>query len=32
MRLVAIGGDWSPDIIVRDEIDFGAAVAAERLA
>jgi UDP:flavonoid glycosyltransferase YjiC (YdhE family) len=29
--LVAIGGHWSPDIIVRDEIDFGAAVAAERL-
>ena len=29
--LVAIGRSWSPDIIVRDEIDFGAAVAAERL-
>ena len=29
--LVAIGRYWSPDIIVRDEIDFGAAVAAERL-
>ena len=23
--------EWSPDILVRDEIDFGAAVAAERL-
>jgi UDP:flavonoid glycosyltransferase YjiC (YdhE family) len=29
--IAAIGRDWSPDIIVRDEIDFGAAVAAERL-
>jgi UDP:flavonoid glycosyltransferase YjiC (YdhE family) len=29
--IVAIGADWSPGIIVRDEIDFGAAVAAERL-
>ena len=29
--IVALGGEWSPDVIVRDEIDFGAAVAAERL-
>ena len=30
-RLVAIAGAWRPDVIVRDEVDFGAAVAAERL-
>ena len=29
--ILAIGAEWSPDVIVRDEIDFGAAVAAERL-
>ena len=29
--IVTIGREWSPDVVVRDEIDFGAAVAAERL-
>ena len=29
--IVTLGREWSPDVIVRDEIDFGAAVAAERL-
>jgi UDP:flavonoid glycosyltransferase YjiC (YdhE family) len=29
--ILAIGTGWSPDVVVRDEIDFGAAVAAERL-
>ena len=29
--ILALSADWSPDILVRDEIDFGAAVAAERL-
>lgn len=24
--------DWKPDLVVRDEVDFGAAIAAERLA
>ena len=23
---------WQPDVVIRDEVDFGAAVAAERLA
>src|SRR6188508_533892 len=27
--IVALGRDWLPDVVVRDEIDFGAAVAAE---
>lgn len=31
MRLVGVAGQWRPDVIVRDEVDFGAAVAAERL-
>jgi UDP:flavonoid glycosyltransferase YjiC (YdhE family) len=30
-RLLAVAGEWSPDVVVRDEVDFGAAVAAERL-
>jgi UDP:flavonoid glycosyltransferase YjiC (YdhE family) len=30
-RIVALGRDWLPDVIVREEIDFGSAVAAERL-
>ncbi|WP_432942896.1 glycosyltransferase [Kribbella sp. CA-253562] len=29
--LVEIAGEWRPDVIVRDEADFGAAVAAEKL-
>lgn len=29
--LLAVADTWQPDIIVRDEVDFGAAVAAERL-
>ena len=29
--LLAVGAEWAPDILVRDEIDFGSAVAAERL-
>jgi UDP:flavonoid glycosyltransferase YjiC (YdhE family) len=30
-RLLDVYGSWRPDVIVRDEVDFGAAVAAERL-
>jgi UDP:flavonoid glycosyltransferase YjiC (YdhE family) len=30
-RLITLAADWRADVIVRDEIDFGAAVAAERL-
>ncbi len=30
-RLLDIGAGWHPDVIVRDEVDFGAAAAAERL-
>lgn len=30
-RLLDISDSWRPDVIVRDEVDFGAAVAAERL-
>jgi len=30
-RLLTVAGHWHPDLIVRDEVDFGAAVAAERL-
>jgi UDP:flavonoid glycosyltransferase YjiC (YdhE family) len=30
-RLIPIATDWRAEVIVRDEIDFGAAVAAERL-
>ena len=29
--LLAIAGRWRPDLVVCDEIDFGAMVAAERL-
>lgn len=29
--LLDVYGSWRPDVIVRDEVDFGAAVAAERL-
>ncbi len=28
--LVEIARDWRPDLVVRDEVDFGSAVAAER--
>src|SRR5664279_5091958 len=31
LRLVAVAADWRADVIIRDEVDFGAAVAAERL-
>ena len=30
-RILALCAEWRPDLVVRDEIDFGAAVAAERL-
>jgi UDP:flavonoid glycosyltransferase YjiC (YdhE family) len=30
-QLFMVAEDWHPDVIVRDEVDFGAAVAAERL-
>lgn len=30
-RLLDIASQWKPDVIIRDEVDFGAAVAAERL-
>jgi UDP:flavonoid glycosyltransferase YjiC (YdhE family) len=30
-RLLGLCADWRPDVLVRDEADFGAAVAAERL-
>jgi UDP:flavonoid glycosyltransferase YjiC (YdhE family) len=29
--ILAVCAEWSPDVLVRDEIDFGSAVAAERL-
>ena len=29
--LLTVCAEWSPDILVRDEIDFGSAVSAERL-
>lgn len=29
--ILTICADWRPDLLVRDEIDFGSAVAAERL-
>jgi UDP:flavonoid glycosyltransferase YjiC (YdhE family) len=31
VRLVEVGSHWRPAVIVRDEMDFGSAVAAERL-
>jgi len=30
-RLRELAAAWSPDVVVRDELDFGAAVAAEAL-
>lgn len=30
-RILDVAGSWQPDVIVRDEMDFGAAVAAESL-
>lgn len=30
-RLLALADGWLPDVVVRDEMDFGAAVAAEVL-
>jgi len=30
-RLLDVYGRWRPDVVVRDEVDFGATVAAERL-
>jgi len=29
--ILALGAEWRPDLLVCDEIDFGAVVAAERL-
>ncbi len=29
--IVTLGEMWRPDLLVRDEIDFGSAIAAERL-
>jgi UDP:flavonoid glycosyltransferase YjiC (YdhE family) len=29
--LLGLGGTWHPDVIVRDEVDFGAGIAAELL-
>lgn len=29
--IVSVCAEWQPDILVRDEIDFGSAVAAERV-
>lgn len=30
--VLALCAEWSPDVIVRDEVDFGSVIAAERLA
>lgn len=30
-NILALCAEWQPDMIVRDEMDFGSAVAAERL-
>jgi hypothetical protein len=30
-RVLALCDEWSPDVIVCDEVDFGSMVAAERL-
>ncbi|QUH00786.1 glycosyltransferase family 1 protein [Saccharopolyspora erythraea] len=30
-RLLEVCADWKPDLIVWDEVDYGAAIAAERL-
>jgi UDP:flavonoid glycosyltransferase YjiC (YdhE family) len=29
--ILALCGEWRPDVLVRDEADFGCAIAAERL-
>jgi UDP:flavonoid glycosyltransferase YjiC (YdhE family) len=29
--ILTVCGEWQPDVLVRDEMDFGAVVAAERL-
>jgi hypothetical protein len=29
--ILAVCSEWSPDVVVRDEVDFGSVVAAERL-
>lgn len=29
-ELLALAGEWRPDLLVCDEVDFGAMVAAER--
>jgi UDP:flavonoid glycosyltransferase YjiC (YdhE family) len=29
--LLAVCAEWQPDLLVREEVDFGAAIAAERL-
>lgn len=29
--ILAVCAEWAPDVVVRDEIDFGSAVAAEHL-
>jgi UDP:flavonoid glycosyltransferase YjiC (YdhE family) len=31
-RVLRVAADWRPDVIVCDETDFGAVIAAERLA
>ncbi|MFF4592478.1 glycosyltransferase [Amycolatopsis sp. NPDC001319] len=30
-KLLEIIRDWRPDVVIRDEVDFGAAIAAEQL-
>jgi UDP:flavonoid glycosyltransferase YjiC (YdhE family) len=30
-RIVSVGEDFRPDVVVHDEVDFGAGVAAQRL-
>lgn len=30
-RILALGLEWAPDLIVCDEVDFGSMIAAERL-
>ncbi len=30
-RMLALGADWRPDVVVCDEVDFGSVIAAERL-
>jgi len=31
-ELLRLSADWRPDVLVRDETDYGAAIAAERAA